>query len=241
MGTPSGSVQPTVPRGSTVIQLASRTQVSLEGRVRLASLMTVLPRLGTLAQREAARAQHAAEQGGRRPWRRRPPAPSQAQLPNRGSTRNTVTAHDSSRAGASCARVTTTATSLSPVVGVPSTSVSVVDGTTLYPAARCMAVQLDVTDPETGAPHTLSPYLEAAAHVYVAPADVSDAALRDLTTHAHAYTSLDADSLSWLSRSLCEDFSQMGTYPMEPLPSTFSAPVHALIALPADGAWRVCW
>ena len=81
-------------------------------------------------------------------------------------------------AGASCARVTTTATSVAPVVGVPSTYVSVVGGTTLYPAGRCMAVQLDVTDPETGAPHTLSPYLGAAAHVYVAPVDVGDAALQ---------------------------------------------------------------
>ena len=44
-----------------------------------------------------------------------------------------------------------------------------------------MAVTLSVTDASTGAAATLSPYLGAAAHVYIAPADLDDKALYPLT------------------------------------------------------------
>ena len=70
-------------------------------------------------------------------------------------------------AGGGCARVAATATSLG------TTAVSTVAGETRYPAATCMAVTIEVTDAQTGESLPLSPYLGAAAHVYIAPADVT--------------------------------------------------------------------
>ena len=81
----------------------------------------------------------------------------------------THTAHCTDRcpAGGGCVRVAATATSLG------ATAVSTVAGETRYPAATCMAVTIEVSDAQTGESLTLSPYLGAAAHVYVAPADVT--------------------------------------------------------------------
>ena len=81
----------------------------------------------------------------------------------------THTAHCTERcpAGGGCVRVAATATSL----GV--TQVSTGAGEPRYPAGTCMAVRIEVSDSQTGESLLLSPYLGAAAHVYIAPADVT--------------------------------------------------------------------
>ena len=183
----------------------------------------------------------------------------------------THTAHCTDRcpAGGGCVRVAATATSLG------ATAVSTVAGETRYPAATCMAVAIEVSDAQTGESLTLSPYLGAAAHVYVAPADVTAtsmlcaispplphtlphppplppslstlpprAARSGLTTHAHAYTSLNVGGLNNLDKAVCEDFSQMGTYPMVALPESFGgtvctrSPPRALAAPPPSPAFE---
>ena len=143
-------------------------------------------------------------------------------------------------AGTSCVRVTAEATSLLATPGSPDTQVSTTaDGTTLFPVGQCMAVRLDVHDATSGEPLELAPYLGAAAHVYIAPVDIGDASLTSLTTHAHAYDTLDTSSLSHLSKLLCEDVERTGVYPISGVPDSFTAPVHALVALPSTGEWRV--
>jgi len=143
-------------------------------------------------------------------------------------------------AGATCVRVTAEATSLLPQPGSPETQVSTTaDGTTLFPVKTCMAVRLDVHDAASGEAVELAPYLGAAAHVYIAPVEIGDASLASLTTHAHAYDTLDTGGLSHLSKLLCEDVERTGVYPMRGVPDSFTAPVHALVALPATGEWRV--
>jgi hypothetical protein len=82
---------------------------------------------------------------------------------------HTVHCTDRCPAGGGCVRVAATATSL----GAPSTAVSTVAGETRYPAATCMVVTIEVRDAQTGESVSLSPYLGAAAHIYVAPVDVT--------------------------------------------------------------------
>ena len=81
----------------------------------------------------------------------------------------THTAHCTDRcpAGGGCVRVAVNATSLG------TSAVSTVAGETRYPADTCMAVTIEVTDAQTGESLPLSPYLNATAHVYIAPADVT--------------------------------------------------------------------
>ena len=88
---------------------------------------------------------------------------------------STHTAHCTERcpAGGGCVRVAAIATSLAEVDGAVETSVSKVAGETRYPAAICMAVSLEVSDPATGEILPLNPYLGAAAHVFIAPADLT--------------------------------------------------------------------
>ena len=104
-------------------------------------------------------------------------------------------------------RVAAVTTSLLPVPGAPATMVGEIAGEMRYPAGRCMAVALHVTNATTGEPLRLRPYLGAAAHVYVAPADVSNAALRaqsvrhEKTVMATANTARATAQAHWPSRS----------------------------------------
>ena len=76
------------------------------------------------------------------------------------------------------------------------------------PAGVCVHVRLRLSDTTSGEPAIISPYLGAAAHVFIAPADPSDwtevavdgtssppTTSQAAAVHTHAYAALDAASL----------------------------------------------
>ena len=111
---------------------------------------------------------------------------------------------------------------------------------------KCLAVEFEVSHSD-GSPATLQPYLGAAAHIFIASAASGEpaGALQPAVVHAHAYATMDLDSLGGqgpipdLSRVLCEDVAQSGTYPMAAVPASFGPRLYALVRLPSAGAWRV--
>ena len=114
------------------------------------------------------------------------------------------------------------------------------------PAGECLAVEFEVSRGD-GSPATLQPYLGAAAHIFIASAASGEpaGAVQPAVVHAHAYATMDLDSLGGrgpipdLSRVLCEDVAQSGTYPMAAVPASFGPRLYALVRLPSAGAWRV--
>ena len=114
------------------------------------------------------------------------------------------------------------------------------------PAGECLAVEIEVKDGD-GNPATLQPYMGAAAHIFVASTHSGEPAgvVQPTVVHAHAYAAMDLESLvsrgavPVLSRKLCEDVAQSGTYPMAAVPASFGPQLYALVRLPAAGAWRV--
>jgi hypothetical protein len=84
--------------------------------------------------------------------------------------------------------------------------------------------------------HDLGPYLGAGAHLFIVPVDQDS---WEYAHHDHAYVSLDFGDLDSLSRTLCDDVSMMGVYPMPMPPERFGPSLFALVRLPLPGEWRV--
>ena len=126
-----------------------------------------------------------------------------------------------------------------------------------FPAGVCVHLRFEARASTSPLTDALTPYLGAAAHLFIAPADDTEwdatsppaanlprAPKQTAAVHAHAYASIDRSTLransptGRLSRALCEDTSLAGYYPMQPVPATFGPGLEALVRLPRPGKWR---
>jgi len=122
----------------------------------------------------------------------------------------------------------------------------------VLPLGTCMHVSF--TAQVNGQPAQFSPYLGAAAHLFIAPASsggwgsTSEASVEAAAVHTHAYAALDMARLrrdddaaadARLSRALCEDVALGGSFPMPPVADPFGPTLETLIRLPRAGAWLV--
>ncbi|KAL1529331.1 hypothetical protein AB1Y20_000287 [Prymnesium parvum] len=141
------------------------------------------------------------------------------------------------------------------------------DPSARFPAGECLAVELQLTQADGGAPvDDLAPYLGAAAHVFIAPlvergtaaepwlsfTPPDEGGRMPMSGHAHAYPGVvewynEKHVLRWRTRPwpdgeemvLCEDERFDGQVPPRSLPPTFGPRLYGMVRLHPSAGWRI--